>query len=386
MPTLRPAVTTNGHAGVLVLARREHRDVVPAVDQFLRTVENVSLHAARHVDGVRADQADPHGDAAASAAGARSGRGGRSAGHSGWTMCQSAGCSGDPRSEEVGHLLCSVGDLVAQPGPVQRHRCRDLARPTAVEVVEMGRAQVGAGDGGQHGRAGRHPGLLAEEVDGDTAGGQVPVGYQADDLAVAQPLPQHRRRVGTPGERQDLEAEALPVGDELVEQRCRLQPLGDGADPAEGACHGEPGDVPVAGVRQRHHDPAAGVHRGAHMLDAGQIGQHRGDHGVVVHRRQPERLLPVPGVGTQRRLGDGREAGRRGGIAEYPLQVAGQLHGARSPPAERGVRRGGERAIGDGQWDRLDHGPADAVTGGDQPLGDPGQPAGAGRLRGTVTR
>ena len=60
------------------------------------------------------------------------------------------------------------------------------------------------------------------------------------------------------GQRQHLEAQALPVVDEAVVQRLRFEPLGDGGERAVGVDQPHPGHVPVTAVRQRQHRAPAG--------------------------------------------------------------------------------------------------------------------------------
>ena len=59
--TARPAGTTYGGSVGVLVGRGQHAHLVPEPDQRLGQVADVVLHAAGHVEGVRADDADPHG-------------------------------------------------------------------------------------------------------------------------------------------------------------------------------------------------------------------------------------------------------------------------------------------------------------------------------------
>src|SRR5699024_3713137 len=76
----------------------EDRDVVPLREEVLREVADVELHPARYVEGVRADQADPH--AALPVA--------MSSEKTRCIMCQSEGCSRSavPRASAQDWVTC----------------------------------------------------------------------------------------------------------------------------------------------------------------------------------------------------------------------------------------------------------------------------------------
>ena len=68
---------------------------------------------------------------------------------------------------------------------------------------------------------GRHPGRGAAELHVDGAPGEVAVGQQADEAALAQVLRQPGQRGARAAEREDPHAEPAAEGDELVEQPLR---------------------------------------------------------------------------------------------------------------------------------------------------------------------
>src|SRR5690606_13997182 len=68
----------------------QHADLVAGGDEVLGEVPDVELHAARDVEGVPADDPDPH-QATLPAGLTRAGS--RSATKTGWSMCQSSGYS-----------------------------------------------------------------------------------------------------------------------------------------------------------------------------------------------------------------------------------------------------------------------------------------------------
>ncbi len=125
----------------------------------------------------------------------------------------------DARLEQARHLLGHRGDLLF-PGSLGRHRdfVVDVRVPVLALTPERHRHQGRPGRRGKGSRARGHPGGLAEERHLDAARGQVAIARQADQAARPQPLCQHTEHaLGTPGQRQDLHAQALAECDEPVE-------------------------------------------------------------------------------------------------------------------------------------------------------------------------
>ena len=77
-------------------------------------------------------------------------------------------------------------------------------------------------------------------------------------LLSIEPLAEQRERwLLAAGQRDHLETQAFPVVDEPPVQRLGFEPFGDGGEPAVCLGHPHPGHVPVPAVRQRHHGTAA---------------------------------------------------------------------------------------------------------------------------------
>ena len=162
-----------------------------------------------------------------------------------------------------------------------------------------------------------------------------------------QSLAEHLGRTLSPGQRQDLHPQRLPVGDELLVQGLGFEPFDHGGHrpPAAGDPH--PGHIPVARVGDHQHDALALLEGPVDVLGADRPGLHLLEDLVVIHRGQPEGLLPVPGVRAHPGLDDGGERGGRRLIPQHPVQVLGQLHDARPASPERGVGRLPEDPVGD---------------------------------------
>ena len=113
----------------------------------------------------------------------------------------------------------SIGGPIDRPQP-----------PSSVNQVPTGRSGAPVSRR-QHRRATRHPRGRAEELDVDALPGQIAIGDQADSASGLEPFGEHadRRPLAT-GQRDDLHAQALAVGDESVEQRLGFESLGDGRE------------------------------------------------------------------------------------------------------------------------------------------------------------
>ena len=228
--------------GRVVVARREHRHLVPERDERLGEIADVRLHAAGDVPGVRADDADPHQPARRvvdphrdRAAFARRPQpdASRSASQSCCSMCQSVGCAAMraaktsasawvpvatwSRSRRCASSSIGGADALAPAAVVGEPEATGSSAAPVVAASSAGPAGIRAGS--------------PKKLDLDAVARQVAVGDQADALAGPQPLGQHLAAGARPaGQRQHLHAEALAVGDEAVEQRLGLEPLGDGRE------------------------------------------------------------------------------------------------------------------------------------------------------------
>ncbi len=150
-------------------------------------------------------------------------------------------------------------------------------RPLGV-VPHVDRVQRRAGPQRQDRRAGRHLGRLAEEGHLDPGAEKSRSASSGTTVPGPDPVGEHvERRPVTAGQRQDLHAERLTVGEEAPVDALRLEPLGDrGERPAVGRDPGA-GRVPVARVRQREHHALAPPRdaRAARAL-VGEAGSFRG--------------------------------------------------------------------------------------------------------------
>ena len=123
----------------------------------------------------------------------------------------------------------------------------------------------------------------------------------------AQPLGQGAERAAAAGQREDLEAQALPEPQEALVDRLGPQPLGDGGElPGPAADDPGAGLLEVAHVRQRDDHAAAGLQVGEQRRLVRALEAHPGHQPLGGGHRQPEDLEPVPGVGQQR--GPGQRA------------------------------------------------------------------------------
>ena len=171
------------------------------------------------------------------------------------------GVRGDAGGERVGERLRHGRDVGV------RHRLVEGAQPAASVKASVTGSSTAPVARARLRRAGRHPGGRAEELHVDAARRQVAVGEQAERPAGPQPLLEHRVRRALPaGERQHLHAERAAEGEEAVEQRLRLQPLGHGREGRAGGAAPGAGVVPVAAVRQRQHDAGRRGDGGAEAL------------------------------------------------------------------------------------------------------------------------
>ena len=222
-------------AGRVVVAGREHRHVVAELDQLSRPGRArapARLRGCPRSTGRRCRCAwrAAYPDRLPSGGLRRAGRRARAA----------AACASPPGAraircgEHVGERLrrrraparaaappaASIGGA-DRTAPSRRRRSTRLTGSSAAPVV----AASSAGP----------PGIRVGSPKNCTSmplSGQVAVGDQADDAVGAQPFGQHRRRAAAqpPVSGDHLHAEALAVGDEAVEQRLGLEPLGHGRE------------------------------------------------------------------------------------------------------------------------------------------------------------
>ena len=188
-------------------------------------------------------------------------------------MCQSLVCStiAAPSTSAHAWVIAVARSRVVPPrGHVDGRVEGDDDAPAAPPALVADRDRVQRAPLGQRqrGRAGRHPGRVAAQLDLDAAGGEVAVGEQRDDAGPAGGLAQRRERVDPTGERDDRHPERLAEGEELLEDLLGLQPLGHGRDrPQVGGAPGA-GEVPVAEVPEEGDDRAAAVDDLAHRAVA----------------------------------------------------------------------------------------------------------------------
>ena len=244
------------------------------------------------------------------AAGSAGAAGRASAGTSGQirpSMCQSSGCRRSPSANASATACIAPATRSLQPpGPVDRDLRgeRRSRQPRSVELADApgsarrrSAAPAAAAAAGHRSPSGRRSRPRRRRCRGrgrragrSTAGLAQPV---AEHLGAG---PRRRRSAGRSACPSDS-----PVVEEPPVQRLRLQPLGDGHErAAEAVDEPDAGGVPVAAVRQHHAPAPRPLSRGLlHVLQADDLGA--GDDPLAAQRRQPERLLPVAGVGPQRR-------------------------------------------------------------------------------------
>ena len=289
-PTRRSRAASRAHRR----RRRQHADHVAAVMHHLGQLQHVGLHAAGHVERIRADHADAH--QVASSLARRSSD--RSASHCGCIMCQSAGCAAMLRANRSANAWVTA--VTSLETGVER--CLEIDDPVVAVVLDVRRNQMGA-----RWRWPASPDPAGNRVGSPKKSTSTPVRVRSRSAIRQTSLLSRSRSASTsnggrspPVSGKHLEAQAFPVVDEPAVQRFGLEPLGDGGEGA--VLLGEPhaGHVPVAAVRQRQDRrrgrrplPPATVlrcsHRRAGVPSFGQI-----------HRGQPERLPPVSGVGGKR--------------------------------------------------------------------------------------
>ncbi len=232
----------------------------------------MALHPARHVERVRADDADAHGRPVIRSAFRRPVRRSvprrepagvpRSSSQSFCSMCQSGGCSAMPAASASATVWVSACTRTSSAPDSVRHRQRaghPAARPVAL-VPERHHEQRRAGAQGEQRRAGRHPGPAAEERRprrrGRTGRGRPAAAPRGPRRAASTSTSIGGRSPPVAG------MISMPSDSRKATNRwysaLRLEPLGHrGERPAVGADPG-PGAVPVAGVRQRDHAAGAG--------------------------------------------------------------------------------------------------------------------------------
>ena len=198
-------------------ARGEHLHVLAEVGQGAGQAEHLLADAAGHVDVVGADQPDPQRPSrrgpgrAAEPRGrehglprAHHGAGSRptSATKTAWSMCQSTGRARmlADRSSATRWLAAATAAGEASGTSNGGWKVMTVPHPdgeAAVRSYVMPMASSSApGAPGEHRGPAGHPGRLAEQVDDHAAPGQVPVGEQRHEDAVAQALLEHRRHAG----------------------------------------------------------------------------------------------------------------------------------------------------------------------------------------------
>ena len=178
----------------------------------------------------------------------------------------------------------------------------DLQAPFVAVEPQARHVQRGTGVAGELGCADGHDGLFAEEVHFGSAPAEIAFAYQRDDAAGFELGAQARHRRLSPGQRQDLEAQAFPELHEGVVKLLGAQALGHRGEATEAARGPHPRHVPIAGVGHQQDDAVTGgggfleqVTAADHALDAlRQLGA--GDRG------QTECLHPVPQVTAHRGL------------------------------------------------------------------------------------
>ena len=178
------------------------------------------------------------------------------------------------------------------------------------------------------------------------------------------------------GERHDTDAEGLPVGDEPLVERLRLEPLGDRHErAAQPVDQPDRGGVPVAAVRQGEHDRPPVRADAVDLLLAGGDGVPDDPSGL--DHRQPEGLLPVAGVGPHRPPGEGVQLRLAQPAAGDDPQVRAQLAHATAVPPGRPAAGDVERRPGRRLRQELHRAPPDGEPGVGEPRGQPGPRPGA---------
>jgi hypothetical protein len=232
--------------------------------------------------------------------------------------------------------------------------------PDAHRMQRRARAQR------EHRRPGRQSGRLTEQVDADAGGPQVAIGEERHQPGAAQPLGQDIEQVAvTAGQRQDLHAQTLAVGQEAVIEPLGSQSLGDGHHRGAGKAGPGAGVVPVAHVHQGSDDAATGAERVPQEVLV--LHPHRGHDPVPAPVRQPERVTPVAQVGAH---GQARERAkvvvRR--LGPRASQVRLELHNRRRTSSPRHVGDAPENRVRHCLGQAPDCRPADGVGTVDQPV------------------
>ena len=232
--TARPAETTYGGSGVSSSAGARTDTSWPSADQVLGQVPDVELDAARHVPGVRADDADPHAARPGPPGVLRPGR----------LRAVQVGepqplqhvpvlrVLGDARGEGVGQRLCHDGRLLG-PGTCLGDLDRRVDPAPHAPACRRTRASPAAAARRSAGRA-----APARRASGRVSPKNFTSTPEADRSRSATrqtrpPARSRRARVPKavpPRVRQHLHAQALAVGDEAVVQRLRLEAFGDGRE------------------------------------------------------------------------------------------------------------------------------------------------------------
>ena len=236
----------------------------------------------------------------------------------------------------------AAAHLVPQPAAVgERHLRVDpdppaARRRTTAPTAAAARRCVAASSAGPAGIRVRR----AEELDLDRRARTGP-GRRAGRPPAALAQPVHEHVEGRPlaaGERQDLHAEPLPVGQEPLVQGLGLEPLGDrGERPSRGRRSQAAGRSPSCRSAAAQITPPAAGHRLVQRCRRPMTSERSPDRSARGDLRQPERLQPVPGVRAQARADQRVELGlgqRRG-----PTPGAGCARSRRTPRVSRRAAR-----------------------------------------------
>ena len=212
---------------------REHRDVVPELDQLLGQVADVRLHPAGDVPGVRADDADAH--VRPSPPG--TGRGGQVGEPEPLQHVPVGRVRGDAAAAKQSASACVAG---RHPLAQRARPARSIGAPIALApAAVVGEARVARAAARRRSSRRAAPGRRASGSArrrtsprrrcGTDRGRRA--GRRPCSRAAARPAPRSAA-AAPPVSGDDLHADALAVRDEPVEHRLGLEPLGDGGERA----------------------------------------------------------------------------------------------------------------------------------------------------------
>ena len=198
---------------------------------------------------------------------------------------------------------------------------------------------------GEGGHAARKVGGAAEERNEQVGRGRARVGEDGEDLSRADALEDLAQCAATAFEDVHAVAGAQPV-EQVVHHRVALAP-GDAEDRQAGEVAAGAREIPVAHVRERHHEPASAGARHQFAQRGHGCGQF-GDH--LLHLREGELADADHLDGVERRVAEGRPADPRDvdGAERFAEDEAHASRGLAAPA--RGQRVDDRRdAAGDGQ-------------------------------------